>query len=181
MSIRKYIFTINSEGLKTYKVISENKYELRKPNGMDYFPETNINKFFQWFHRDAAITDGEYTDFCFLSETKLDNLSLLKYNSSCSSASSWNKQEICDFCEKYLSLDSYKILYDKDKCFIVQNTNVPDESKIKTLYLKCLPKFSLEIDEKKIPNNNGSILWRFYNDKLQKIMNKDSKKINNNR
>ena len=177
MSIRKYIFTINSEGIKTYKVISENEYELRKPNGMDYFPGKDINKFFQWFHRDAAITNEEKTDFCFLSETKLDNSPLSQYNSSCSSASSWNKQKICDFCEKYLSLDSYKIVYDKDKCFMVQNTNVPDESKIKTLYLKCLPDFSMEIEDIVISNNNeSSILWRFYNDKLQKIMNKDSKK-----
>ena len=63
-----------------------------------------------------------------------------------SSKSSWNKQQIQVFCKKYLSLDTFKVFWSKDNSSIIQSTNVFDEKKIKTLFIKCVPEFSIETD-----------------------------------
>ena len=80
---------------------------MKKPSGENTFPNNDLNIFFKWFDKIAAITSEEYIDFCFLSEYELDNLPILNDKYRISSKSSWNKQEIQDFCKKYLNLDTF--------------------------------------------------------------------------
>lgn len=167
MAIRKYLFWKNQDGIRTYKVTQKGTFELLKPSGKNVFEENDWTKFFSWFHKSAAITEDEYIDFCFLSDDKIES-PLLDYSSS--SKSSWDKQEIGIFCEKYIHVDTYEIYYAEDKSFVCQSGNVLDKNKVKRMYLKCIPEFSVETKEKiETGSEETSLVNRFFIDRLKEL------------
>lgn len=167
MVIRKYLFWKNTDGIRTYKVTQKGTFELQKPSGKDVFEKTDWTAFFSWFHKSAGITEDEYIDFCFLSDEKIES-PLLNYSSS--AKSSWDKQEINIFCEKYIHTDTYEIFYAKDKSFVYQSGNVSDKNKVKKMYLKCIPEFSMETKEKiDTGSEETSLVNRYFIDRLKEL------------
>lgn len=170
MAIRKYLFWKNKDGIRTYKVTKKGAFELMKPSGKEVFGEDNWNDFFSWFLKSAAITEDEYIDFCFLADEEINSPLLNCSNYSSKSKSSWDKKEIEIFCEKYILADTYKIIYSEDKCFTCQNGNVLDADKVKKMYLKCIPKFSIETVEKiDTGSEETSLLNRYFRDRLKEL------------
>lgn len=169
MGIRKYLFWKSEDGIRTYKVTQKGTFEMMKPSGKDVFPDGEWTTFFTWFHKYAAITNDELIDFCFLSEDKLES-PLLETDYSSTSKSSWDKQEINVFCDKYICADTYEILYAEDKSFVYQMGNAIDKKKVKKLYLKCIPEFSIETKEKiDMGSRETSIVNQFFIDKLKEL------------
>ncbi len=167
MNVRKYLFWMNDVGIKTYKVTKKGTFELLKPAGRESYTDKDLEKFCSWFHKEAAITDDEFIDFCFLSVSPIES-PLFDYNVS--TKSSWDKQEISIFCDKYIGVENYKIYYEEDKCFVCQNGNVLDKKSIKTLYLKCIPEFSIETEERIDPGSEEtSLVNRFFIEKLKEL------------
>ena len=167
MVIRKYLFWKNEDGIRTYKVTQKGTFELMKPSGKDVFEDGEWTKFSSWFQKSAAITEDEYIDFCFLSEEKIES-PLLNY--SYTSKSSWDKQEISVFCEKYIHADTYEVFFSEDKSFVCQSGNVLDKKSVKKIFLKCIPEFSLETKEKiDTGSEDTSLLNRFFIDRLKEL------------
>lgn len=169
MSVRKYLFWMNPEGIRTYKVTQKGTFELMKPLGKDVYPTGNIKSFCEWFNRSAAITEDEYIDFCFLSDSEIKS-SLFECEYATSIKSSWDKQEINIFCEKYLNTKTYEVFYAEDKSFVCQAGNVYDKKNIKKLYIKCIPEFSIETKEKvESGSEETSLINQFFIDKLKEL------------
>lgn len=167
MAIRKYLFWKSKDGIRTYKVTQKGTFELMRPSGRDVFEDVDWTTFFSWFHKSASITDDDYIDFCFLSDEKIVS-PLLDYSSS--SKSSWDKQEIGIFCDKYLHVDTYEILYSENERFVCQSGNVLDKNKIRKMYLKCIPEFSIETKEKiDTGSEETSLVNRFFIDRLKEL------------
>ena len=165
--IRKYLFWIDQKGIKTYKANSDGSFELKKPYGNDYFRGTDFKKFFEWFNKAAAITENEYIDFCFLSETNIES-PLLDYTYS--SKSSWNNQEIIKFFDEYIFSGTYEIYYSDTKCFVNQKGNIYDKKQVKKVFLKCIPEFSIEIKEKtETESEVTSYLNKYFIERLNKL------------
>ena len=167
MSVRKYLFWFYDKGIKTYKVTSSGKFELLKPSGQDTYMGHDLDKFLSWFQKSAAITEDEYIDFCFLSDKKIDS-PLLEYHIS--NKSSWDKQEIQMFMDKYVHSDSYQIFYSENASFVSQNGNIFNPDTIKKLYMKCIPEFSVETEEKiDTGSEETSLVSRYFIDKLKEL------------
>lgn len=167
MGIRKYLFWKSKDGIRAYKVTQKGTFELMKPSGKDVFANGEWTKFFTWFHKSAAITEDEYIDFCFLSEEKIES-PLVEYCSS--SKSSWDKQEISIFCEKYIGADTYEVFYSEDERFVCQSGNVFDKKNVKKLFLKCMPEFSIETKEKiDTGSEETSLVNRYFIDRLKEL------------
>lgn len=167
MAVRKYLFWKCKDGIRTYKVTQKGTFELMRPSGRDVFSDGDLTKFFAWFHKNAAITEDEFIDFCFLSEEEIES-PLLNYSTT--SKSSWDKQEISVFCEKYITSDTYEVVYAKDKSFICQNGNVFDKKKVKKLYVKCIPEFSIDTKEKiDTGSEETSLVNRYFIDRLKEL------------
>ena len=165
MAIRKYLFWKSKDGIRTYKVTQKGTFELMKPSGKDVFEDIDWTAFFSWFHKHAAITDDEYIDFCFLSDEKIES-PLLDYCST--SKSSWDKQEIGIFCEKYIHAETYEIMYSENESFVYQSGNVLN--KVRKMYLKCIPEFSIETKEKiDTGSEETSLVNRFFIDRLKEL------------
>ncbi len=168
MSVRKYLFWMTNTGIKTYKVTQKGEFELLKPAGKTMFDGCDLNQFFAWFHKSAAITEDEFIDFCFLSEEQMES-PLLEY--SYAKNSSWDKQEIAMFCEKYLNITNYEVFYRENQRFVCQSSDILKKENIKKLYVKCIPEFS--IDEKEKNNTSSeetSLLCKYYLDKLKECL-----------
>lgn len=167
MAIRKYLFWKSKDGIRTYKVTHKGTFELMKPSGKDVFESEDWTSYFSWFHKSASITDDEYIDFCFLSEGKIES-PLLEYSSS--AKSSWDKQEISVFCDKYIHADTYEIFYSENDSFVCQSGNVLDKNKVKKMYLKCIPEFSVETKEKiEAGSEETSLINRFFIERLKEL------------
>lgn len=167
MGVRKYLFWMCQDGIRTYKVTQKGTFELMRPSGKDVYSDRNLTKFFTWFHKSAAITEDEFIDFCFLSDIEIES-PLLNYTTS--SKSSWDKQEIRIFCEKYINADAYEVCYDKEKSFVCQNSNVFDKKNVKKIFLKCIPEFSVEMKEKiDMGSEETSLVNRFFIDRLKEL------------
>lgn len=172
MVIRKYLFWKSEDGIRTYKVTQKGTFELMKPSGKAVFADCEWTKFFAWFQKSAAITEDECIDFCFLSDEKIDS-PLLDYSSSFKSSckSSWDKQEISIFCEKYIHADTYEVYFTDDKSFVCQNGNVFDKKNVKKIFLKCIPEFSVETKEKTDTElEETSLINRFFIDRLKELV-----------
>lgn len=168
MSVRKYLFWMCDKGIKTYKVTDNGTFELMKPLGKDIYEDTDITKFFTWFHKSAAITKDELIDFCFLSEKEIESELLLNYKTT--TKSSWDKKEIGIFCDKYVNTKNYEIFYDKDKSFVYQTGNIFNKSDVKKLYMRCIPEFSIETEEKiDMGNEETSLVNRYFINKLKEL------------
>lgn len=169
MSVRKYLFWMNQEGIRTYKVIQKGTFELMKPLGKDVYPTGDIKNFCKWFYKNAAITEDEQIDFCFLSDSEIKS-PLFDCEYSASIKSSWDQQEINIFCEKYLNTKTYEVFYAEDKSFVCQIGNVYDKKNVRKLYMKCIPEFSIETKEKvETGSEEMSIINQFFIDKLNEL------------
>lgn len=167
MAVRKYLFWKCEDGIRTYKVTQKGTFELMRPSGRDVFPDRDLTKFFTWFHKSAAITEDEFIDFCFLSEEEIES-PLLNYSSTLTS--SWDKQEISVFCEKYITSNTYEVVYAENKSFVCQNGNVFDKKNVKKLFVKCIPEFSIETKEKiDTGSEETCLLCRYYYDELKEL------------
>ena len=125
----------------------------------------DMKKFFSWFHRSASITEDEQIDFCFLSETEFE-IPALNYQTV--PKSSWNKEKIGEFCEKYIQADNYEIIYGPGKSFVCQNGNVFDRKNIKKLNLKCIPEFEENTCEETVSKTeNISYVNLYYREQLE--------------
>lgn len=170
MSVRKYLFWESKDGIRTYKVIQNGTFELMHPLGKDIFSERNWEKFFQsWFLGSAAITEDEFIDFCFLSDTPITS-PVLDYNYNTANKSSWNKEEIGIFFEKYINANRCEVFYAENKSFQCQKGNLLNNNGIKKMFVKCIPEFSLELTEKIKPGTEEtSLLCRYFKDNLKKL------------
>ena len=169
MSVRKYLFWMNQEGIRTYKVTQKGTFELMKPSGKDVYSGSNIKNFYEWFHKSAAITEDEYIDFCFLSDSEIKS-ALFDCDYAASTKSSWDKQEIEIFCDKYMNVKTYEVFYAEDKSFICQSGNVYDKKDIKKLYMKCVPEFSIETKEKvEAGSEETSVVNLYFIEKLKSL------------
>lgn len=144
MAVRKYLFWMTDKGIRTYKVVGKNDYELVKFMGKEINPETNLDEFAKWFYKTAGITTEDYIDFCYLSERKIDSE---VFNHQTSTTSSWDKNEINVFCSKYLSIENYEVSYSEEKSFICQNSDLHSRQELKKLFLKCIPEFNIQTEE----------------------------------
>ncbi len=144
MTVRKYLFWLFGDGIKTYKVTEKGKFEVLRPAGRDVYEDTDLSEFFRWFQKSAAITEDEFIDFCFLSEQPIE-FPLLEYMYS--ARSSWDKQAVGDFCRTYMNFQNFEVFYADEKCFVCQSGNVRDKAAVKRLYMKCIPEFSDDAGE----------------------------------
>lgn len=141
-TIRKYIFWIDTSGVKTYKFSTDNSYVLLKINGQAVFSEGLSDNFWDKFDNNTAILDDEYIDFCFLSDTEI-HIPWLPYQQN--PQTTWNKKQIIDFCTKYIKTSPcYRINYYEGKYFIAQSGNVIRDSDITDIYVKCLPELTID-------------------------------------
>lgn len=141
MEIRKYLFWMTDKGIKTYKTAGKGDFELIKFRGEDIYADSDLVKFAEWFNKMASIAADEYIDFCYLSDKPVD-FPEVSYGTR--AKSSWNRQEISLFCDRYVNIENYEIVIDAGHRFTCQSGNIYDESAIKRIYLKCVPEFVLE-------------------------------------
>lgn len=144
MAVRKYLFWMTDQGIRTYKVVGKSKYELIKFKGKDINPEVDLDKFAKWFYKTAAITADDYIDFCYLSEKRIDS-EVFKHQTSINS--SWDKKEINAFCSTYLSIENYEVFYSEEKSFVCQNSDLHKGQELRKIYLKCIPEFNIQAEE----------------------------------
>ena len=92
MAVHKFMFWISDKGIQTYR-IRNNVYELNRYRGNDFFPGSDIKRFFasDWFDDISSIGEDDSIDFCFLSEIPIV-FPELKYMKN--TKSSWNKKDI---------------------------------------------------------------------------------------
>lgn len=167
MGIRKYLFWKSGDGIRTYKVTQKGTFELMKPSGKDVFVDGEWTRFFTWFYKNAAITEDECIDFCFLSDEKIES-PLLDYSPT--PKSSWDKQEINTFFEKYIHADTYEVFFSDDKSFVCQSGNMLNKKNVKKIFLKCIPEFSVETKEKiDTGSEETSLLNKFFIDRLKEL------------
>ena len=145
MSVRKYLFWISCQGIRTYKIPKKGSYELVKYKGEDKYPETDLCDFFMWFEKAASITSDEYIDYCFLSDHYIDSL---EYTHMPSLISSWNTDDIEAFCGNTAGLDNCFVYYTNNDYFVCQHRNVSDKESVRKLYIKCVPDFSINAPQK---------------------------------
>ena len=177
MNIRKYLFWLEQDGIRTYKMMADKTFKLVRYHGEEICAGVDLPDFLEWFDKTASITKDEFVDFCFLADREID-ISLSAYQTM--EISSWNKAEILAFCRDYMGdMEACKFFYQKEKCFVCQNGNIFDEKNIKKLYVKCIPKFSCEVDEvkegleKKTEESSG--LTKYYHEKLDKTRNRKTR------
>lgn len=92
----------------------------------------------------------------------------MEYSSS--SKSSWDKQEIGIFCDKYIHADTYEIMYSENESFVCQSGNVINRKHVNRMYLKCIPEFSVETKEKiDTGSEETSLVNRFFLDRLKEL------------
>lgn len=144
MENRKYLFWITDKGIQTYQVTSKGSLELIKFKGEDIYAGTNLLKFMEWFDKMASIAADECIDFCYLSDKPVQ---FPEFSYGTQARSSWNREEIRSFCDKYANIDNCEIVIDEEHCFTCQSGNIFDKSTIKRIYLKCIPEFSFEVEE----------------------------------
>lgn len=168
MSIHKYLFLLAEKGIKTYRAREGYPYELVKYKGETFYKGGNLDAFLQWFFKTASIVQDDRIDFCFLSEKPIESR-VFSYPHD--KVSSWNKKQISEFCDIEFGDTNYQIMIDENtSCFIHQKSNIYGEAEIKKMYLKCVPDFSLEIEqESDDEDRETSILCRYFMDALNKI------------
>lgn len=174
MAIRKYMFVISYNGIKTYDAKDDKQYELLRPRGEESFPYGNMKEFFEWFDRVAAIAKDDLIDFCFLSE--IPEIQIEAQIEAVSSKlgkgiSSWSKDEVIRFCENNLKTENFEIVTDKDVRFTIQRTNMYNKESIKNLYLKCIPEFSMTDEDNEGQELGGetNVLYQYFKNALSRI------------
>lgn len=164
MDVHKCIFYITENTIQAF-VVKENGYELPKKDGEDIYSVENINQetleeYFTWFDKNRALTEDDAIDYCFLSTKKLSFMddmlcddsavSFQNANQKKSAKSSWTKDEILDFIDKYLKhRNNFEIVVKPKQKFIYQSSNLYDESDLKKLYLFCIPEFKFVNEKRK--------------------------------
>lgn len=171
MAVRKYLFWKGQEGIKTYKVVAKGKFELLRPFGKEYFPGEDWDKFIEWFEKNAAITDDENIDFCFISEAVFIPHFSIEYTTV--EISTWDIEEIETFCEEYMHIGNCEIHFSSGKKYIRQISNLSKKG-MKALYVCNLPELSERnvpsIDEKKeLSAEAPSILTQYFKDNLKAL------------
>lgn len=167
MAIHKYLFFISEEGIKTFRVSSASDYELVKFRGETIYNEGGLSDFFEWFNRIASVASDDMIDYCFLSQKPIDfpDFEYLK-----NKVSSWDKNEVITFCKKNLAVRNYEIIVDSESSFVCQVANVYNRDNIEKLYLKCIPNFSMQIEEKfDSGSEETSILCQYFRDMLNNL------------
>lgn len=167
MEVRKYLFWMNKYGIKTYKVTQKGTFELVRFKGEDICTENDISKFYTWFQKNASIAEDEYIDLCYLSDRPVESP---VFQHGTKEKSSWDKQEISIFCEKYLNIGSFEVIVDERNKFVCQSGNILDENDVKKIYLKCMPEFSMETEEKiEKGSEKTSLVNRYFIDLLREL------------
>ena len=168
MVIHKYLFFLAEEGIKTYRAREGHPYELVKYKGETLYKGDNLDAFFLWFFKTASIVHDDRIDFCFLSEKPIESRVFSYLHDK---VSSWNKKQVSEFCEKEFEDTNYQIMIDENtSCMIHQKSNIYEGAEIKKMYLKCIPDFSLEIEqESDADDGETSILCRYFMDALNKV------------
>ena len=167
LAVHKYIFFINDEGIRTYKYINENKFEIFKYKGESICTIKEFKSFYEWFNKAAAIAGDDEIDLCFLAEQVLD---IPLANSLVAATSSWKKDNILHFCKMHMGEINYKIIIDDEKQFVYQVGNVYDENNVKNLYMKCFPEFSYEkVTETDLPKENIAFVNMYFIESLSQI------------
>lgn len=166
MAVHKFMFWISDKGIQTYR-IRNNVYELNRYRGNDFFPGSDIKRFFasDWFDDISSIGEDDSIDFCFLSEIPIV-FPELKYMKN--AKSSWNKKDILDFCGKYIKADNYKVITANGNSFVCQTGNIYDKDQVTEMYLRCIPDFSMDEHEpaNEVTEEGTSILYRYYKNLL---------------
>ena len=166
MTVRKYLFWMDGDGIKTYKATEKGKFAVLRPAGREVYADTDFTRFFRWFQKSAAIAEDEFIDFCFLSEQPIE-FALPEY--LCSAKSSWDKPAVMDFCRLYLEFQNFEVFYSEEKSFVCQSGNVRDKNAVKSLFLKCIPEFCNDERETIDPvSEETSILNRYFIELLEK-------------
>ena len=173
MGVRKYLFWKSSDGIKTYKVTDDGKAELMMPHGKDtYRNKDDLSKYSDWFCKAAGFTSDDLIDFCYLYENEADeNLPELKIGNAASAKSSWSLPEIKLFCEQYIKdVNVYQVFYDtKGNSFCQQRVNNYDDTKIKKLFVKCIPELLVEMPEKiSTGSEDTSVLYDYFMEEQKK-------------
>ena len=167
MAVHKYIFYIDDGGIRTYKFKNHSEYENFKYKGESICKEKDMKVFYQWFEKAASIAIDDGVDFCFLSERPIETL---LFNYTAEKVSSWNQDDILQFCQSEIGEKNYEIVMDEERKFVCQISNVLDKNSVKKLYLKCFPEF--EFKKKEITNDVSdeiSLLSRYFREKLNEL------------
>lgn len=169
MAVHKLMFWISDKGIQTFR-IRNNVYELNRYQGNDYFPKSDLKSFFDsdWFNDISSIGEDDNIDFCFLSEIPIV---LPEFQYGMESRSSWSKEDIMTFCEKYTEVENYKVLTADGNSFVCQTGNIYGRNQITEMYLRCIPEFSMDEHKTKdeIPEEETSVLYRYYKGLLAKL------------
>lgn len=170
--IRKYLFWMTEKGIQTYKMRTDGEFELLRFKGEDIYSDTDFEKFSLWFNRIASIAEDEYIDFCYLSNRPIDNpiFNNSRKRKSKKGKSSWKKTEIEKFCEKHIDTANYEVIVGENKSFVCQSGNIYDNNCIEKIYLKCMPEFSFDKEQKKDASpEETSLVNRYFIDMLKEL------------
>ena len=172
MEIRKYLFWICENEIRTYKAISKGEYEILRPLGNDYYRGNDWDAFSKWFKKNSSITSDEYADFCFIMnhDSQIpDQIMDYRFIDN----TTWCKEEIICFIEQFFSFNVCEVVYSSSGSFFCQNGNISDKNDIKKVFIKCIPTFEIssdEIDELSDQSNeNTSKLNLYFSRKIKRL------------
>ena len=158
MAVHKYVFLEKENGLYTYKVKQNEEYEIKYYHGEDCYKEKDMNKFFQWINKIAAIDKDDLIDFCFLmqDENSIDFSFLLQNKNSDAESeeevlqkkSSWTSGEITHFLKQACPNRNFYLQHKEYSIQVEQDTSVfAPESAV--LYIMCMPEFEYSVEKRK--------------------------------
>lgn len=173
--IYKYLFLIYNDKIKTYQV-RENKLEIVKYKGDDYFTD-NIENFWKWWESKSAYIEGICkVDFCIISNSKEMIAVMDEYkNYECIGKTSWNINDIENILINEKIFNSYNL--------VNANLDICSEHK-DNLYIDIFPcediinikklkveknEAEVEIDNR-IDCSNQGILAMYYRQKTKEII-----------
>ena len=115
------------------------------------------------------IFAGEYSGISLIKPND-ENEKPYVLTKSAEKVSSWNQDDILQFCQSEIGEKNYEIVMDEERKFVCQISNVLDKNSVKKLYLKCFPEF--EFKKKEITNDVSdeiSLLSRYFREKLNEL------------
>ena len=165
MAVHKYMFYIEEEGIRAYRAIGSNEYEIVRHMGEDIYKGNSLEEYFKWFDNVASIAADDSVDFCFLSRYEIEQF---KIEYSAGVKSSWSKDEVIYFCKTVINKGNMEIHCSDDIQFVCQVSNIFSRDQIESFYLKCVPEFSIEAEYKKEENKvaDTSFQYRYYKEIL---------------
>lgn len=168
MAVHKYIFLEKEEGLYTYKVKQNEEFEMKFYHGEDCFKEKDMNKFFHWLNKIAAIGEDDLIDFCFLmkDENSIDFSFLMSKEKSHvekeemnQKKSTWTSGGIIHFLKQVCPKQNFCLKHKEYSIQVEQDAGIfAPENEV--LYIMCLPAFEYSIEKGRASSEKTHFTYR---------------------